>query len=345
MTTLIHLWKRKVTSLDEGAKDWLRIGIFFLAGVFFALTTQAAPLDGIESIEVRVLANATVQGDEYRLGEIAELDGFDVDAISRLANLRIGKSPLPGRSLPLSLGSLSARLNHELKPNQYKIRLPKDAKVTRAFTVVKKDEIEKRLKETILAGYSQGTQAQVEIKSKLKDEFLPPGEITFAFERVGESGRLGGFASWKVKLLSQGQEHKQILVRTQVEVVDEVVVAKGQIKKGETIQESDLQTVKKDISNEKVGYQPEPDQVVGQQAKRDIQKMEALKPTLVEEPLIVEKGAPLKIVYKTENLYFENLGIAMKSARRGELIPVRTLTNKSTVYAIVKDGKTAEIAL
>ena len=135
------------------------------------------------------------------------------------------------------------------------------------------------------------------------------------------------------------------MVRAKVDVIDEVVVAKDRIPRGEKIAQKDLVKKMRNISQEKTGFSPSNDLVVGQQAKRDINQNEAMKANLVEEPVIVAKGAPIKIFYRSKNIYLTNLGVAMKSAKRGDLIPIRILANRKTIYAIVRDEKMAEVAL
>ncbi len=323
--------------------------IFFLLlswVLLFQAPLQAEnALEGIDLIEIKVMAHPQVIGRNYRLGEIAQLDGFDVDLISQLAELKVGLSPRPGKSLPLSKGLLNSKLRKILAPNQYRLHLPKNTKVTRAYNLIPAQEVADKLKAEIQKGYPNYDQVKIEIKSQIKDQAVPQGKTAFSFERVGKTDQIGGWSSWKVKILSKGKEFKQMIVRAKVEVVSQVVVAKSPIKKGKTIAKEDLIMVPKDISRERKGFKPTSDLIVGQQAKRDILQMETLKPSLVEEPVIVIKGAPLRIVYQSASLRFTNLGVAMKAARKGEMIPIRTLQNKTTIYAVVKDSKTAEVAL
>ena len=307
--------------------------------------SAGSSMGGVDLIEVRILSHVSVDGEEYSLGQIAELDGFDIEAIQELAGLRMGRSPLPGKSLPITQSMIKAKLNRVMKANQYKLKMAKKTKITRSYSLVSAKEIKTKLKATILEKFKNYDEVKINLKTRIKDQMLPKGKANFAINQIGKSEQIGGWSSWRVSLNSDGKEHKQILVRAKIDVVDEVTVAKSRIKKGSKIGKQDLITVKKDISKEKRGYQPAADMVVGQQAKRDIHRMESLKPELVEEPVIVQKGSPIRIVYQSKSLYLTNLGVAMKSARRGDMIPVRTLRNKTTVYAIIKDAKTAEVAL
>ena len=138
---------------------------------------------------------------------------------------------------------------------------------------------------------------------------------------------------------------KKIFVTVKIDVVEEVVVANGEITKGESIKQKDLVKIKKNISGKRWGYQSEPDLVVGQTAKRHIFKNEELKNSIVEKPKVLEKGAPVKLVYRSENLYLTNMAIALKSGRVGDMIPVKTMKSKKTIFATIVDDKHVQVAL
>ncbi|MDX2471954.1 MAG: flagellar basal body P-ring formation chaperone FlgA [SAR324 cluster bacterium] len=319
--------------------------IFSLLGVLCLAFVSPVVADGIDTIEVRILKEITVTGDDYRLGDIAELDGFNIEKIGDLAKIRIGRSPLPGKSVPITSSMVKSRLNRVLRSGQYKLLMPKSAQITRSHQMVSAKDISAKLHEIIEGIYKEYDEVRVNIRSKIKDQYLPEGKASFQISRVGKADRLGGHTSWKVQIMHNDKKYKTLMVRAKVDVIDEVVVAKGKIQRGDKIAQGDLVRKMKNISQERTGFSPGSDLVVGQQAKRDINRNEALKANLVEEPVIVDKGAPIKIFYRSKSIYLTNLGVAMKAAKRGDLIPVRILANKKTIYAIVRDEKMAEVAL
>lgn len=319
--------------------------IFSLLGIFCLSLAPVALANGIDTIEVRILKEIKVSGDDYRLGDIAELDGFNIEKIGDVAKIRIGRSPLPGKSVPITSSMVKSRLNRVLKSSQYKLIMPKHAQITRSHQLVSAKAISKKLHEIIEGLYKDYDEVRINVRSKIKDQYLPEGESSFQISRVGKADRLGGHTSWKVQIMHNKKEYKTLMVRAKVDVIDEVVVAKGRISRGDKIAQKDLVKKMRNISQEKTGFSPGKDVVVGQQAKRDINQNEAMKANLVEEPVIVSKGAPIKIFYRSANIYLTNLGVAMKSAKRGDLIPIRILANRKTIYAIVRDEKMAEVAL
>ncbi len=299
----------------------------------------------IHTIEIRVLPESIVYEEYYSLGDIAELDGFDIETIQKLAKVQIGKSPMPGRSLLVSHGHIRSRLKKFDASHQFKLVLPSKPMVSRASVKIDKMQLRDLVDKEIRAGYKTYDQVKVEIKSKLRDVYLPKGIATYEISQVGGKHQIGGNSTWSLKLLVDGVEYKKVFVRAKITVYDDVLVAKSNIDKGEKIEQADLRSVKKNISQEKIGYRSEQKLIVGQQAKRDINKNESIAKKLVENPVLIRKGAPIKLVYKTRNLMLTNIVKALKEGKKGDVIPVRPLTGKRTIYAVVIDENSVEVAL
>ncbi|NQU62821.1 MAG: flagellar basal body P-ring formation protein FlgA, partial [SAR324 cluster bacterium] len=193
--------------------------------------------------------------------------------------------------------------------------------------------------------YKSQKDIRINIKTSLKDVYIPKGNASYTISRIGDTMQIGGNSSWMLKLLLDKKETKKILVRLRVDVFNDVVVAKAEIPRGKKIEPEDLISIKKNISKEREGYKSDADIVVGEYARRAIHKNEALDPNLVEQPVIVVKGDHMSIVYKTANLYLTNLAMALKSGKKGDIIPLRTLKSKKTIYATITDAKRAEITL
>lgn len=317
----------------------------FLLLLLCSLLTFSAKAADLDTIEIHVLPDSVVYGDNYLLGDIAELDGFDLDTIGKMAKMRIGRSPVPGRSQLISRGQISAKISRKFKNKKIKIIIPKRAMVSRASLRIPKEQIQEIITQEVQKQYSRFDNVNIAIKTRLKDLYIPKGNASYNLKRIGKSQRIGGYATWKLDLKLDDRIVKHLLVRVKVDVVDEVVVAKDKIKRGESIKESDLTTIKKNISRETWNYEPEPDLVVGQNARRDIQKNEPLRPGLVEKPMVLEKGSHVKLIYKTKNLYLTNMVMALRSGREGDVIPVRTLNSKKTIYAVVVDSKHVEVMI
>ncbi len=311
----------------------------------FLMLITARATAGINDIEIRVLPESIVYDEYYTLGDIAELDGFDIETIQKLARLQVGKSPLPGHSLLVSHGMIRRKINNFGSKREFKLNLPSKPMVSRASIKVTKEQLYELADKEIRSQYEGYDQVKITVKTKLKDIYLPKGKISYEMKRIGNKVRIGGYSTWSLSLLTNREEIKKVYVRAKVEVFDEVFVAKGKIRKGEKIAKADLTTITKNISGERVGYAAESDILVGKQAKRDILENESLKKNLVEKPVLIKKGAPIKLIYKTKNLFLTNIVKALKEGKKGDVIPVRPLTGKKTIYAVVIDENSVGVAL
>jgi len=87
-------------------------------------------------VNVRVAAEATVQGNEITLGDVATVQGDEALA-RRLRKLIIGPAPLPGSNQRLDPGYLRLRLGEaQLEPSKVNLVIPDEVLVTRAYQVL-----------------------------------------------------------------------------------------------------------------------------------------------------------------------------------------------------------------
>ena len=316
--------------------------LLFFTGFLFAASSTLAD---INKIDIRVLPESIVYDEYYSLGDIAELDGFDVETIQKLAKIKVGKSPIPGRSLYVSHGNIRRYLKSFESERKINLILPSRPIVSRASIKITDKQLQDLAMKEIKADYKDYDEVKITVKTQFKTLYVPKGNVSYKMTRIGEQNKIGGYASWNLKLFIDGREFKTMFVRAKTQVFDEVFIAKDKIARGKKIQKSDLKPVLKNISKERVGFTSEPDLAVGKQAKRIIYKNETVNGKLVEMPIIIKKGTPIKLIYKTRNLTLTNLVKALKEGKKGDVIPVRPLTGNKTIYAKVIDENSVEVAL
>ena len=318
---------------------------FFL--IFFVLfglnNTAFADLD---KIDIQILPEAIVYNDSYQLGDIAEIDGFDIDKVQQLATITVGRSPLPGRSSKLSRSIIISKISAHIHRDLFNLNFPKKSTIARAAIKIKQDQLAEIVTTEISKLYEDYDQVNITIKSNLKDIYIPKGKASYSIKRIGTTARVGGLSSWMLKLEVGGKLYKKLLIRANVAVIDQVTVVGSNIRKGEKVQEKHLSTVNMDISNKTRGYvSADRKDLIGKKARRDIFEKESMEKRLVVRPLVMQKGQPISLIYQTDTLYFTNLAVALKNGKLGEVIPVKILSNKKTIYARILNAKQAEVAL
>ncbi|MBI4082010.1 MAG: flagellar basal body P-ring formation protein FlgA [Candidatus Lambdaproteobacteria bacterium] len=303
----------------------------------------------LNAIEVRVLARAEVGGDTYRLGEIAEMDGFDVQELTRLAQVEIGRSPLPGRALPLSEALLRSRLAQGGEPGRLRISVPEGAEVVRSGRVIKGEEIAELVLARALADAElPDSSARQELKQELvgavQDVVVPRGELEWDIQLLGRHLVPGGYRNYAVVLKVDGQEAWRTIVRVQQKVYQEIVVAKNVIRRNQTIAADDVMLLRQNLALLKGRpYVTALAKVVGKTALRPIARNEMLAADLLTNPADIGEGGGVTLVFTSPGLVLKAPGVALVAARVGQFIPVRNLQSGKIVYGTLRDDETVRV--
>ena len=150
----------------------------YVLGILFLLAVSAQARADIGQIEIRILPESVAYGDHYLLEDIAELDGFDVEAIQKLAKVRIGRSPMAGRSVRISLAQIKSHLRRNFPKKKFDIDIPKNAMISRASIKVSKAQIQNIVLREVNKKYKQFEDTKIKITTRLKDVFIPKGKVS-----------------------------------------------------------------------------------------------------------------------------------------------------------------------
>lgn len=320
--------------------------IVLLMGFLLLFHGAAQANNTLSKIDIRILPESIVYSDTYTLGEIAELDGFDVKAIRTISKLAMGRSPLPGRSLLVSQNQLRSRLGNFNRTYELNLIMPKRPLISRASLKISALQIKKLLLKNVKAEFAKFHDVKINIKSQLKDVYVPKGSISYDVKKIGNTNRTGGYSSWMLKILQDGKERKRIWARVKVDVQKNVVVAARRIKQGDIIEQSDLKVLKKNISRKfKETENPSLKWLIGKTARRNILAGETLRKVVVDEPVVIEEGKHVILYYKSKNMELKAMARAVKPGKMGDVIPVRNIQSQKIVRAIVLGSSSVEVAL
>ena len=321
---------------------WLMLPLFLIG---FALPgfAQVRP---VQEIEIRVLPQTEVFAAEFTLGEIAEMDSFDLEALKKLSRVRIGTSPLPGRSVNLNESLIRSRLAAVDSKGEVRLHVPRGAKVVRAGQTVSGNQIA----EIVLA------QAEQDAKPGDKDELrqevvnppegvvLPKGELGWQVKLMGNHLVRGGTRIYSVQALVDGNAAWKTSVRVRQKIYREVVVAKRPIRRNHKIARADVAMIRKNISaNRADPYLTSFDQVVGRLTKRPVGKDESLHSGMLRKPADVPEGGRVTVIYLSGALQLTVPGVAMVQGRAGQFIPVRNLETGRIVHGILQADETVKV--
>ncbi|MBI3992737.1 MAG: flagellar basal body P-ring formation protein FlgA [Candidatus Lambdaproteobacteria bacterium] len=328
-------------------KTLLRLPLTALAVLALAAATARAQPSDLERIAIRVLPQAEVFGEHYTLGEIAEFDGFDLEAVAALAKLDAGRSPLPGRSLRLSRSYLLSRLQHDstIDMGRIDLEVPEGASVVRSAQRVGEREIEaivlKAARDSIP---SEAGEVRQELETPLGEVLLPKGDIAWDVSPMGVTLAPGGQRSFRVEAKVNGQAVWRNIVRVKQSVFQDVVIATRPLGRNQRIAAEDVTVVRRDLSQlGGASYLSSPAAAVGMLTKRPLNRDELLEASLLEAPVDVREGGRVTLEYRTPGVVLQVPGVALVGARMGQFIPVRNLQSGKVVHGTLQAADTVSV--
>lgn len=128
-----------------------------------------------------------------------------------------------------------------------------------------------------------------------------------------------------------------------VNVYDNVIVAKHDLPLEKDITPDDLRIAEKEIADRSYEYLTEVNDAVGKVPSRVIREGTAITKSMLQNPLVVEVGAPVVIVSDKNGIRVQAEGIALMRGRTGKIIRVRNTKSRKVLRARVIDATTVEV--
>lgn len=131
----------------------------------------------------------------------------------------------------------------------------------------------------------------------------------------------------------------QVVALVQANVQLPVVHAATVIERGQTISAEQLQLQNVNIARNVRGFYNDPQDVIGQGAKRRIRNGQLIAPNLLSEPLLVRRGQQVTVVASQDGISASVSGEALANGRAGEVIRVRNIGSQKVIEAqVVEEG-------
>jgi len=298
--------------------------------------SSGSTLPDEQLIKIFLPQSSVINSDEYRLGEISQIEGEDVLLLEKISKTVIGRSPLPGRKLTVTRSLILSRLRSQ-KINVKRFVFPgsESSSIQRAALKVTGEDIDQVVLKHIMEA-SNNEDLKPRLLAKTRDIFLPRGQVSYVITSKGKYKKEGGYRNYEVEFSIDGEAVRIVTVRTYLKLYKEVFIARDTIRRNQIIEESDLLKVRKNVDRMPREYVTDKNQLIGKISKRTINPREAISGNTVSAPPLVKSGDRLQIVFETPFLRLSAPGISMAKGRKGERIPVKNLDSKIVVFATVK---------
>jgi flagella basal body P-ring formation protein FlgA len=110
-------------------------------------------------------------------------------------------------------------------------------------------------------------------------------------------------------------------------------------KKGEVLRAESV-TTKETHFNEKPGYPSKLDDIAGRILKKDVASGTVITYSMLEEPIVIQKGEVVNIIAENKRLLVRTKGKAMEKGKVGDSIRVKNALSEKEVFGKVVDDNT-----
>ena len=320
----------------------LWISLFSIAFCAFASTNQAQVEKKLQQVMIHLPVEQVTDTATYTLGDIATLEGLDGSNLEKLANIQIGRSPLPGRSIRITRSFILSKLRPHINLKNITISGARNLNLQRSALKINGEEIQRAVLEHLHVVYHD-SEIKPKIVDRIRDVFLPKGELTYEVISKRKYKKEGGYRTYHIVFQIDGKEVKQIPVRVYLKIYKDIYVAKDTIRKNQTVQETHLLKVRKNIDRTPSAYITNKEDLVGKIAKRTINPNEILQSNTIEKKPLIQPSDPISIVYETSSFRITTPGISLAKGRLGDRIPVRNADTKAVIYAKVTSKHFVEV--
>lgn len=195
---------------------------------------------------------------------------------------------------------------------------------------------------------------QQEIKQRVLAQWQSLEQRPDALSKVEVIGLPAGYKSQKCpqalkvkanKQLTIGRNSIQVscpntsswslMLTANIEVWRNVVVIRDHLARGERIQSNSLTLQQRNIGGLQRGYFTSLKQVTGNISKRSLKAGTAVSPSMIDLPIIIQRGQLVTLRVEHPGLAVNMKGIALKKGRKGDVIKVKNSSSNRVLFGTV----------
>jgi len=127
----------------------------------------------------------------------------------------------------------------------------------------------------------------------------------------------------------------KLLLPVRIDLFDDVLILAKALHKGQIIDNNQVKYQKQNISRLKNGYYSKDDDISGLEAARNLNRSAILTPASLRPREMVKSGQQVTLILDYKGLQIKSTGLALKSARKGEIVKVRNNQSMRVIEGIV----------
>jgi len=312
--------------------------------LLISLALVSGALSPVFGLEIRVKQNAIVKGDTILLGDIAQFDPEKDARVSRLKDIEISASPVPGSDVAINKDLLIYKVNPYLSGDKdILIKLPENLVVKRSAQFIKAVQMQE-----IFMEYVRDNSSWSEEQLRFDDInapatiALPEGKLRWEVQGK-DNGDFTGSMSITIGLFVDERLVKKVQVSGKVGINRETIKTAKKIERGQVITADDIATVNENTLHFRKGMIINREEVIGKRSLRTIQADQEILSSMIENPPVVKKGDRVIIKAEDSEMKITASGEALQDGQTGDQVEVLNLQSGRKVFATVKGSGLVEV--
>lgn len=312
----------------------LTMVLLCVAGIFFTGQRVVQAQD----LNIVIPAEATITGQYFVLGDIANINGDDAERIERLRQIRLGHTPSPGQSFAIAGDILMARIragNIDLSGITW--HMPQQLKVTALSQSISGRQLVTQAEQYLKTSVTG--EVMITSAGQPQDILVPPGDIAFNIA-VPQGIRYNVPTNIRVNVQVNDQPVTTVILRFDLKKYQQVAIASRTLNSGEPITTDSIIFERRDIGQLPAGYFTELDKILGLSAKRQLAPGIVITKNMLGEIILIRRGQPVSIVAKIGGIEATMSGTALQDGSKGEFIRVKNSNSQKVIVGQVINDTT-----
>ena len=317
-----------------------------VAGLVWGASLYAAENAGIaaqnETRQVTVTDYARVSGERVLLGDVATLNGFSNEERGRLAELYLSRSPRPGEKSELN-NTYLRRLLAARAPHA-ELSLPARVVIEREAKRISVAELRQMLADEAARITGVPTERVSIGRMSQSGDWLLPVKDADLVVSFPAGARFRGQTTAKLTATSPQGRAIDSYITAEVTIKSMAVLVKRAVARGKSIGPEDVELYESDSSRLPPGAFTRLEDVVGQEAQAPLVPGAIVAEGAIVAPLLIKRGALLRLIAESGGLRIETRGIALEPGRQGQTIRAKNLQSQKAVYGAVVTAEEIHVA-
>ncbi len=287
------------------------------------------------ALEVRILDKATVIGSEITLGEVARFSDDNDPRVMDIKKIVIAQAPSAGKVMVLDGAYLNYRLRARLGKPDFNLVLPRQLEVKRQAREISGKDLEqmftKHVSDNIVWPLGQVTYRDIRVPEVI---YLPRGKLTHKIKPLGRRGYVGE-VSLLVTFFVDGVRQRSVRISGQVDVRQEVVVARQDLKRHQEIGPATVGLQVMNMAEMPTTALTRVSEAIGMQTRQPIRTGELVLSRMLERMPLIKRGDRLVVVAESASLRVETFARALEDGYEGEQVRVVNSNTGRELYGRV----------